>query len=70
MATTLKWPSYVTRPQTIVSATQGRDYCNGGDCNNVRQPSFMREYEPNRAHVADNPEAFEDSIRTILVALA
>ena len=37
---------------------------------NVRPRTFMDEYEYNRAHIAENPEAVEDNIRTILTALA
>lgn len=37
---------------------------------NVHPRTFMDEYEYNRAHIAENPEAFEDNIRTVLAALA
>ena len=37
---------------------------------NVYPRTFMDEYEYNRAHIAENPEAFEDNIRTVLAALA
>ena len=67
MANTLKWPSYVKRPSMIPNHDIVEQHQRPV---NVLPRTFMDEYEYNRAHIAENPEAFEDNIRTILAALA
>lgn len=67
MANTLIWPSHTKRP----SMMSNRDIVEQHQRPvNVLLRTFMDEYEYNRAHIAENPEAFEDNIRTILAALA
>lgn len=67
MANTLIWPSHAKRP----SMMSNRDIVEQHQRPvNVLPRTFMDEYEYNRAHIAENPEAFEDNIRTILAALA
>lgn len=73
MANTLKWPSYVKRPSMMSNRDVSlvRDIIEQAQRPvNVHLRTFMDEYEYNRAHIAENPEAFEDNIRTILTALA
>ena len=67
MANTLIWPSHTKRP----SMMSNRDIVEQHQRPvNVLPRTFMDEYEYNRAHIAEIPEAFEDNIRTILAALA
>lgn len=73
MANTLKWPSYVKRPSMISNrdVSPVRSVIEQAQRPvNVHPRTFMDEYEYNRTHIAENPEAFEENIRTILAALA